>query len=409
MKYIVLLGDGMADYPLKELGDKTPLEAANKPNMDLMARDGIVGTVKTIPDNLSSGSDVANLNVLGYDPNKYYTGRGPLEAANMGVWLKKNDLAFRCNLITATGDILSDYSAGHISDDEASELIKFIDDKLGNDHIEFYGGTSYRHLMVIRGNLKSTGFDTEELVKVKCVAPHDISGEKINEHLPQGNGSELLIEMMNKSRSLLEPHALNEVRKATGKNPANMIWLWGQGKRPTMSTFMEKYGLGGSVISAVNLIKGLGIYAGLKVINVPGATGFFDTNYKGKAEAALKSLEENDFVFVHVEAPDEAGHMGRLDKKVESIEDFDHFVVGTILEGCRKLPEYRILVLPDHPTPIALKTHSSEPVPFVIYGTGIKADRVTSYDEKSALDGSVHIQEGYKLMDYFIKGSLGDE
>jgi 2,3-bisphosphoglycerate-independent phosphoglycerate mutase len=409
MKYIILLGDGMADYPLKELEDKTPLEAAYTPNMDQMARNGIVGTVKTIPEGLTSGSDVANLNVLGYDPCLYYTGRGPLEAANMGIWLKKGDIAFRCNLITAKENTLVDYSAGHITDDEAGPLIKFIDDKLGNENIQFYPGTSYRHLVLIREGIKLSGFNTEDMSKVQCIPPHDISGRKISEHFPQGKGSEFLVELMNRSRPLLEAHAVNEVRKATGKNPGNMIWLWGQGKRPNLATFKEKYGLNGSVISAVNLINGLGLYAGLKVINVPGATGFFDTNYKGKAEAALESLKKNDFVFVHVEAPDEAGHMGRVDKKVQAIEDFDRFIVGTVLEGSRQFSEYKIMVLPDHPTPIALKTHSAEPVPFVICGSDITKGNVHNYDEKSAQQGEVHIKEGYKLMDYFIKGSLGDE
>lgn len=407
MKYIVLLGDGMADYPLKELGDKTPLEAANKPNMDFIAKEGMVGTVETIPADLPSGSDVANLNVLGYDPHLYYTGRGPLEAANMGVSLGKNDVAFRCNLITRKGDILFDYSAGHITDAEAKELIEFIDEKLGNEDIEFYPGTSYRHLMVVRESIQkpNSDFTMSDLTKVKCIPPHDITGKKIKENLPAGKGWELLEKLMVNSISLLESHQVNKTRAAQGKNIANMIWLWGQGKRPSMPTYKEKFGLTGSVISAVNLIKGIGVYAGLQVIEVPGATGFFDTNYQGKAEAALQSLKDRDFVFVHVEAPDEAGHMGLIDKKIQAIEDFDRLVVGTILNGCKRFKEYKILILPDHPTPIPLKTHSDEPVPFAIYGSGVKKDNTSAYNEKAAQNGSLHIQEGYKLMDYFIKGA----
>ncbi|MCK4827264.1 cofactor-independent phosphoglycerate mutase, partial [bacterium] len=363
MKYIVLIGDGMSDYPLKELGNRTPLEAAQTPNMDSIAKEGIVGTVKTIPEDLPSGSGVANLNVLGYDPRFYYTGRGPIEAANMGIILGKNDIAFRCNLITAKKGILFDYSAGHISDGEAKELIEFIDEKLGDDNIEFYPGTSYRHLMIIREAIEKSGLKISDINKIKCVPPHDITGKEIENNLPKNEGSSFLIELMEKSSPFMESHEVNKKRVADGKNPANMIWLWGQGKKPAMPSFKEKFGIGGSIISAVNLIKGIGICIGLKVINVPGATGFLDTNYKGKAEAALDSLKENDFVFVHVEAPDEAGHMGDAKKKIQAIEDFDKLVVGTILQGCKDFNEYKILVLPDHPTPISLMTHSREPVP----------------------------------------------
>lgn len=405
MKYIVLIGDGMSDYSLKELGNKTPLQAAKTPNMDFMAKKGIVGTVKTIPEGLPSGSGVANLNVLGYDPHLYYTGRGPIEAANMGITLGENDIAFRCNLITTKGDVLFDYSAGHISDAQAKELIEFIDEKLGNDNIEFYPGTSYRHLMVVRGSIETTnpGFTISDLAKVECIPPHDITGQNIEYNFPQGEAGLFLQELMINSFTLLESVELNEKRVADGKNPGNMIWLWGQGRKPAIPSFKEKFGLSGSIISAVNLIKGIGICAGLAVIDVPGATGFLDTNYKGKAEAALESLKENDFVFVHVEAPDEAGHMGEVDKKIQAIEDFDKLVVGTILEGCKSFSEYKVLVLPDHPTPISLRTHSTEPVPFAIYGTGVKSDEALSYDEKSAEAGAVHIKEGYKLMEYFIK------
>ncbi len=392
MKYVVLVPDGAADYPLKELGNKTPLQVARKPNMDFLARWGITGTVKTIPEGMDPGSDVANLSLFGYDPRIYYTGRGPLEAANRGIKLGPDEVAFRCNLVTVNGDSLRDYSAGHISNEEARELIEYVDKKLGRSGLTFYPGVSYRHLMVIEGDFSS----------VQCIPPHDITGGSIRKNLPRGQGENILRELMLASRDILEEHPINLKRRSLGKNPANMIWLWGQGKAPTMPSFAEKYGLKGYVISAVDLIKGIGVYAGLKAIDVPGATGYFDTDYGAKADYALKALEEGDFVFVHVEAPDEAGHTGDIEAKIEAIERFDERLVGRVMKGLDVHRDYKILVAPDHPTPIAVGMHVVDAVPFAIYSTLGQADDVEVFDEVSAQAGSVHLAEGYKLMDIFL-------
>jgi len=397
MKYIVLVCDGMSDYPVKELGERTPLEAAKTPNMDFIAQHGRLGRARTIPAGFIPGSDVAQISILGYDPKKYYTGRGPLEAANLGVELEEDDVAFRCNLITASGDILTDYSAGHISSKEASILIRFIDEKLGTNKIKFYPGISYRHLMVVKRG-------TEELLeRTRCKAPHDISGESISKNLPKGEGSEILINLMEESRKIMGKHEINLVRVDLKENPANMIWLWGQGKKPAMLKFSEKFNLNGSVISAVDLIKGLGRIIGLNVINVAGATGYYDTNYEGKAEAAIKSLDNNDFVFVHLEAADEAGHNGDLREKITAIERFDQLIVGAILKAFSHKKNFRILVLPDHATPVALKTHVADPVPFGIFGQGITARGFLNFSEKEALKSDLYFDKGDELMNYFIK------
>ena len=398
MKYIVLVGDGMADYPIKELGDRTPLEVARTPNMDFIARHGRLGRIKTIPDKMSPASDVANISILGYDPEKYYTGRGPLEAANLGIELEEDDVAFRCNLVTVSGDTLVDYSAGHISSKEAAILIKFIDQNLGTNRIKFYPGVSYRHLMLVR-----KGTD-EHLDEPQCKPPHDISGQSISKNLPKGDGADILIKLMEDSRRILEKHEINQVRIDLKENPANMLWLWGGGRKPALPKFSERYGLTGSVISAVDLIKGLGKILGLQLINVPGATGYYDTDYEGKAKAALRSLEDKDFVFVHVEAPDEAGHNGNLREKILAIERFDQLVVGTILKAFKRKKNFRILVLPDHATPISVKTHTSDIVPFGIFGKGIVGRGFLNYSEKEAEKSDLYFEKGYELMEYFIKG-----
>ena len=398
MKYIVLVGDGMADYPIKDLGERTPLEVARTPNMDFIAKGGKLGRVKTIPSGMSAASDVANISILGYDPAKYYTGRGPLEAANLGVELEDEDVAFRCNLVTVSGDILTDYSAGHINSKEASILIKFLDEHLGDNRIKFYPGVSYRHLMLAKRGAQVS------LEKVICTPPHDISQENINKHLPRGEGSDFILELMQESRRLLEHHEINLVRVDLKENPANMIWLWGQGKKPAIPKFFDRYGLSGSVISAVDLIKGLGKILGLEVLQVQGATGYYDTNYEGKAKAALKALEQKDFVFVHVEAPDEAGHNGDLREKINAIERFDSLVVGTILKAYKHNNEFRILVLPDHATPIAVRTHVADPVVFGIYGKGIVHADFTGFNEKEGQKADLFFEKGYELMEYFIKG-----
>jgi len=396
MKFAVLVADGMSDYPVEELGGRTPLEAARTPNMDYIAKCGALGRVKTIPDNMNPASDVANLSILGYDPKQYYTGRGPLEAANLEIDLEDDDVAFRCNLITASGDTLTDYSAGHISSKEAKILIEFIERKLGTNRIRFYPGTSYRHLMVAK-----RGYE-HHLEYLKCTPPHDISGQSISKNFPKGDDREAVIKLMQESRGLLEKHEINLVRLDLKENPANMIWLWGQGKKPDLPEFAEKYGLEGSVISAVDLLKGLGRILGLEVINVAGATGYYDTDYAGKAGAALKSLKDRDFVFVHVEAPDEAGHNGHLREKITAIERFDQFIVGPILEAARGKKDFRILVLPDHYTPVSVRTHTCEPVPFGVFGKDIVGKGFCGYSEKEAGNSELYFEKGYGLMDYFI-------
>jgi 2,3-bisphosphoglycerate-independent phosphoglycerate mutase len=406
MKYIILLGDGMADRPRQDLGGKTCLQAARTPNLDHLATLGQVGMVHTVPEGYAPGSDVANLSVLGYDPRTYYTGRSPLEAASIGVALGPSDVAFRCNLVTlkvtggaASGGrrkaLMEDFSAGHISTQEARTLIEEVDSKLGSEHIRFYPGVSYRHLMVWKG-----GKD-----RMECTPPHDIQDKDIQDYLPRGEGDDIINELMAESFDLLLNHPVNRARLESGKRAANSIWLWGQGKRPSMPTFREKYGMEGAVISAVDLTKGLGVYAGFEVINVPGATGWLDTNYVGKAEHALFALKSKDIVYLHVEAPDEAGHTGDLKNKIRAIEDFDEFVVGNVMHGMKQFDEYRILALPDHPTPLEIRTHSAEPVPFVLYDNrNERKGGPVTYDEriKDRSDALV-FKEGHKLMDYFLK------
>jgi 2,3-bisphosphoglycerate-independent phosphoglycerate mutase len=407
MKYIILLGDGMADRPHAGLGGKTCLQAAKTPNLDRLASRGIVGMVQTVPPGFPPGSDVANLTVMGYDPRQYYSGRSPLEAASIGVELGPDDVAFRCNLVTlrVTGGksagvrrkaVMEDFSAGHISTQEARLLIEEIDGKLGSDRIRFYPGVSYRHLMVWKG-----GKD-----QMECTPPHDIQDKEIQDYLPRGEGDETITALMESSLELLPGHPVNKKRQEAGKRMANSIWLWGQGKRPQMPTFREKYGLEGAMISAVDLTKGIGLYAGFEIVDVPGATGWLDTNYVGKAEHALWALKTKDIAYVHVEAPDEAGHTGDLKNKIKAIEDFDEFVVGNIIHGMKQFDEYRILALPDHPTPVELRTHSNEPVPFVIYDNrNERAGGPVAYDEKIAeREDALIFKEGHTLMDYFLKG-----
>ncbi|MBW6470529.1 MAG: cofactor-independent phosphoglycerate mutase [Methanosarcinaceae archaeon] len=383
MKYAVLIGDGMADFPIDALGGKTVLQKTNTPNMDYITKNGRAGLAITVPDGMPPGSDVANMSILGYDPKKYYSGRAPFEAASMGISLNNGDVAFRCNLITVKDDIITDYSAGHITSQEAKTLIEAVDFELGTDNFRFYPGISYRHLMVASDDV---GIDAE------CTPPHDVIGEAKEKYMPAGKDSELLCELIDASRSILGDHPVNIERVKNGQNPANYIWLWGQGYAPSFTKFEQLYGMTGSIISAVDLLKGIGIYAGLDVIEVPGATGYLDTNYSGKAEYAIESLKDHDFVFVHVEAPDEAGHMGDVDAKIKAIEDFDKLVVGRILEYALESDEdITILVMPDHPTPISIKTHTSDPVPFAVYSTagiGPDPDDAAKFDEDSAKQGS---------------------
>ncbi len=392
MKYVVLLGDGMSDEKMEQLGGKTALQAAQTPNMDYMAKRGTIGLARTVPPGLPPGSDVANLSVFGYDPRTCYTGRSPLEAASMGVELGPNDVAFRINLVNlaiqGTKLYMHDYSAGHITTEEGQALMVAMQDAFGSAEFEFHPGVSYRHLMVWRN-----GKD-----QMKAVPPHDITGKSILDYLPSGEGAETLIDLMNSSQLLFKDHPVNKARSDAGKTPANSIWLWGHGRAPRIDSYQERFGLTGAVISAVDLIRGIGMYAGLEIIIVPGATGYIDTNYAGKAEAALKALETVDFVYLHVEAPDEASHSGRLDHKIQAIEDFDAKIVGPVLAGLKKFGDYRVLITPDHPTPLALMTHTSDPVPFILYsGETVENPAVTGYDEDNAAAG-IMLEEGYHLM-----------
>jgi len=379
MKIIILLGDGMSDIAYSQLGNKTPLQYAATPHMDFMAQHGQVGLAHTVPVGLPPGSDVANLSVFGYDPRTCYTGRSPLEAISMGVLLGPDDVAFRMNLVTlkpqGSSIYMQDFSAGHISSAEARELVETLQKEIGNSEIEFHAGVGYRHLMVWRN-----GKDA-----MRSTPPHDITGKAILDYLPHGEGSDQLNNIMNHAQMVLYNHPINVQRKERGDLPANSVWLWGHGKTPRIDFFREKFGLSGAVISAVDLIKGIGICAGLDIINVEGATGYIDTNYLGKGEAALAALENHDFVYVHVEAPDEASHAGNMQHKLQAIEDFDRQVVGTVLEGIQKYDDYAILCMPDHPTPVKLMTHTSDPVPFVIYRsvTG-EGNGAASYDEVQA-------------------------
>ncbi|MDD2754888.1 MAG: cofactor-independent phosphoglycerate mutase [Methanothrix sp.] len=386
MKLVVLLGDGMADLPLAQLQGKTPLQAAKKPNMDLLAKRGRSGLAQTVPEGFPPGSDVANLSVMGYSPSRHYSGRAPLEAAAMGVVLAEGDIAFRCNFVTIVDGIMQDYSAGHITTEEGRELIEALQPLMPQRRL--YAGVSYRNLLVLQAGAKAI-----------CTPPHDISDQPVADHLPRGPDAELLIRLMDAARPVLAGHPVNEKRIAAGKRPANAIWLWGQGPAPAMPSFAEKYGLLGAMISAVDLLKGIGKYAGLEVIDVAGATGNIDTNYEGKVQAALQALKRLDFVYLHVEAPDEMGHEGNTELKVKAIELFDEQVVGPMVEGLDKSGEdWRVLLLPDHATPIAIKTHSRDPVPFTIAGTGVSPDGVERFDELAAQQGGYGLVEATKLV-----------
>jgi len=403
MKYIVLLGDGMADYPLKNHGGKTPLELSRTPCLDLLAGKGLLGTVHTIPAGMEPGSDVANLSVLGYDPAKYYSGRAPIEAASIGVELAPQDVAFRCNLVTLQEQegrlIMDDYSADHISTADAKLIVDALKETFDGLDISFYPGVSYRHLMVWKD-----GIDT-----IKTTPPHDISGRDISPYLPQGEGAETIQHLMEESRKLLPELDINKKKILRGLKPANAIWLWGQGTSLKIPSFASKYGISGSVISAVDLVKGLGICAGLHVINVTGVTGYLDTNYEGKAQAAIKALETVDFVYLHVEAPDEASHKGSLEDKIQAIEDFDARIVEAVVDGLEKnFHDYRLLILPDHPTPLSIKTHASDAVPFIMYSSEDSKkspDAAKKYCERDAEASGVCIERGWELMDRFIKKS----
>lgn len=399
MKYVVILGDGMADEPRKELGMKTPLEYADTPMMDSLAAKAEIGMAKTIPAGMNPGSDTANLAVMGYNPKKYYTGRSPLEALSIGVKLKDTDVALRCNLVTVSDDELPyekktiiDHSSGEISTEDADVLIKAVKDAFENETYQFYTGTSYRHLLIWnRGQV------------VELTPPHDILERVIGEYLPK---DAVLKEMMEKSYEILNHHPLNEERAKKGLNKANSLWFWGAGTKPCLSSFKEKTGLSGTMVSAVDLLKGIAVGAGMETVDVPGANGGLHTNYEGKAKAALRALLEggSDFAYVHLEAPDEMGHQGKCMDKVLSIEYLDSRVIKPIYEGLKESgEEFRILIMPDHPTPIRLRTHVSDPVPYLLYDSRKDLASPYKYNEADAKKSGRLIEEGYTLMDRFLE------
>ncbi len=406
MKYIIILGDGMADEPIASLGNKTPLQAAKKPNIDKLADMGRCGVLHTVPNGYPPGSEIANLAVLGYDIPKVFEGRGSLEAASMGIAINKKEMAMRVNLICVEDEKIKNHSAGHISNEEATELIQFLNKELGDDFVKFFPGISYRHLMIVKDGVKN----------LKCTPPHDVPGAPFKDVMVKAEKEEaqatadLLNNLILRSQELLKDHPINLKRIAEGKDPANSIWPWSPGYRPRMETLLDTYDFrNGAVISAVDLIKGIGIYAGLKSIDVEGATGLYDTNYEGKAQAAIDALKESDFVFLHIEASDEAGHEGDADLKVKTIEYLDSRVVGPIYEEVSKWEEpVTIAVLPDHPTSCKTKTHTSDPVPFIIYRPGRVPDKVSVYDEYSVQKGKFGELYGEEFMDALTEtGILG--
>ena len=401
MKYLIILGDGMSDEPIAGYGGKTPLQMAKKPHIDWLAKHGQSGQFKTVPETMHPGSEIANMAVLGYDVEKVFEGRGVLEAASMGVELQPGDLGLRCNLLTIENEKIKNHSAGHISNEEAAELILFLDHELGSDTVKFYPGVSYRHLLVIKGGIKD----------FNCTPPHDVPGTPFRNVLPKANSEEarttadFVKGLILKSREILENHPVNVKRREAGKEPANSIWPWSPGYKPAMPTLKEMFGIEKSaVISAVDLIQGIGVYAGMEVIKVEGATGLYNTNYEGKAKAAVDALKNHDLVYLHIEASDEAGHEGDVELKTRTIEYLDQRVVKYILEETEKMEEeVAIAILPDHPTPCALKTHTREPVPFTIYKPGLEADLVEVYDEFDTKKGIL----GLVKNDGFIREFLG--
>lgn len=403
MKYLVVLCDGMADYPVEALGGKTPLEAANTPNMDKFAKDGYVGLVKTVSDDMKPGSDVANLSVLGYDPHKYYTGRSPLEAGSIGIDMKNTDVSLRCNLVTLTDEAayedktIVDYCAGDISTEDAKVLVDYLAQNLDNEEFKLYSGVSYRHCLIWNNGTLEVGTLTP---------PHDITGKPIKEYIPAHPNAAKLYELMKKSYDLLKDHPLNKERVAKGLRPANSMWLWGEGVKAQLDPFKEKYGLKASMISAVDLLKGIGKFSDMNVVNVEGATGYIDTNFEGKAKAAIAEFKNGqDFVYIHVEAPDECGHRNETENKKKSIEIIDEVILGPVTDELRKMGDFKVLVTPDHATPLSLMTHTNDPIPFIIYDSTKKIDGPSTFNENTAKETGNFIEIGYTIMNKFINGT----
>ena len=401
MKYLVMLCDGMADFPVEALGGKTPLEAADTPCMDRLAKDSEVGLVKTVMDGMKPGSDVANLSVLGYDPKIYYTGRSPLEAGSIGIDMKDTDVSLRCNLVTLSDEpeyedkTIIDYCAGDISTADAKILVDYLAEKLNNDEFKLYSGVSYRHCLI---------WNNGTMDIAPLTPPHDITGKPIKEYVPKNPNAQKLYELMKKSYELLKDHPLNKERIAKGLRPANSMWLWGEGKRANLDDFKGKYGVKGSMISAVDLLKGIGKFSNMNVVSVEGATGYIDTNFEGKAEAAIKEFENGqDFVYIHVEAPDECGHRNEMENKVKAISLIDHLILSPVVDALEKMGDFKVLVTPDHPTPLSLRTHTNDPVPYMIYDSRVKKNGPASDNEKTAKETGIYVSEGYSLMKNFLK------
>ena len=402
MKYLVLLCDGMADYKLAELDNRTPMMAANKPMMDELAKKSLCGTVSNVPEGMVPESDTANIAVLSYDPKIYSKGRSPLEAVSMGLTMRPDDTAYRCNVVTISEEeedyddkIMLDHSADEITTAEAGELIRTMEEHFGTDFRHFYTGVSYRHCMIWNNTPSEYNF----------MRPHDILGQKIKDHLPKGDAGKPFYELQRASYDILNHHPINEARRARGLRPANSIWLWSPGKKPALPNFYEKWGLRGAVISAVDLIKGIGLCAGLKSIDVEGATGNVHTNWTGKADAAIEAFEnENDFVYIHVEAPDECGHRAEIENKVLSIEKIDELILKPVYDYLVSTgEEFKIMVLPDHPTPIVMRTHSMDPVPFIIYSSTETNDGVETFTDDTCAAKNFYLEHGYDLLSYMIK------
>jgi 2,3-bisphosphoglycerate-independent phosphoglycerate mutase len=399
-KYIILLGDGMADLPLQALNGKTPLEYAATPNMDKLALSGILGLARTVPEGMQPGSDIANLSIMGYDPRNFFSGRAPLEALNMGIDLGPSDLAIRCNMVDIRDGIMQDFSAGHISSEYSAIVMEELARHLSLPEMEFHPGVSYRNIVIWRGH------PYKELPST--TPPHDIQGKEVSAYLPIGAGADKLHRIMEESRGIIAESKKIQNAKTKFKGTPTSVWLWGCGRKPSMESLGTRFGLYGFTISAVDLINGLGRAAGLTPIKVQGATGYIDTNYTGKADALINALRDSNFVFLHVESPDESGHEGNLDHKLQAIEDFDRKIVGYVLDGISEYRDYTILVMPDHPTPVSIKTHTGDPVPFCIYstsgwtGTPYEGMHATSFSEKSAAATGLMIDEGHRLIELML-------
>ncbi len=393
MKYALIIPDGAADNPQGELGGKTPLAAARTPNMDWIAAHGRCGTVKNVPPNMPCGSDVAIMSVFGYDPAAHYTGRAPIEAVAMGLKIDPDEWVFRCNLVTIVDGIMEDYSAGEISNEEASTLIAELNRALSSQHMKFYAGVGYRHLMTFRGDCD-----------LKTTPPHDILGRDVAAYLPTGVGAERIRDIMAASATILRDHEINNVRRDLGENPATGIWLWGQGKTPELPSFEKRFGINGAVITGVDLVRGLAKLIGWRVIDVPGATGYIETDYEGKGAAAVKTLDETDLVCVHIEAPDEAGHHAQAKIKTQTIEKIDQHIVGPILERLKASgSDWRILVMPDHPTPCDIRTHTADAVPFAMAGKRVEGVIGGKFSEEEAAASDLHVPRGCEMMEFFLK------